>query len=344
MTADVLDPDYVLAQLEGRKGHSPTDDETARIHYELSLIDEIGEEALVASVIAASDRFRAESLSPAFGRDAIPSSYLLYALGVHHIDSLEHKLNAASLYRSWAPTELPKLTLPLRVEVADEEVALARRILGDVRPGKSVETWVELRPQPRTWCPESGTTPEISPAAWSRFANGDLTGVRHMDDQGFAALHAEFKPQSVFDLALLNGTYRPGHIAAGNLDQLVSRRIQAFESWALHEELDAIVNEVLNTTYGIVVFDEQIELILQRVLGVGERESLVLRRIFGKHRPGTEGEYLRTVLRRSLVDRDLPEDAIRALQMFTSQNVHPAFSKSHVLGDAYLTLASASRT
>jgi DNA polymerase III alpha subunit len=343
MTAGTLDPEHVLAALEARKGRSPTDEETALIHHELSLIDEIGEDATVASVVAASDHFRAQSVSATFGRDSIPSSYVLYALGVHDIDSLEHHLNAASLYRSWAPTELPKLMLPLRVEVADEELAMARRILADVSSGESVEAWVELRPQPGSWFPESGTTPEISHAAWPRFANGDLAGVRHMDDVNFAALHAEFKPQSLFDLALLNGAYRPGHIAAGNLDQLVARRNQEFDPIAIHDDLDQIVNCVLGETYGIVVFDEQIELILHRALGVNERQSLLLRRTFAKYRPGTEGEYLRYVLRTSQVDRHLPEDALAILQEFISESVHPALSKSHSLGDAWLTLVSANR-
>lgn len=343
MTSEVLGSDHVLTELEARIGRPPTHEEEARIARELGLIEAIDGADTISAVVTAADRFRAEGVTATFALDAVPNSYALFALSVHHTDSMEHRLNPVRIFRTWAPSHMQNFAIPLRVEVADQDVSSAREILIGARPELRVGAWADIRPRPMSWFPDSDSPAEVSPEVWSRFANGELGGVRNMDDAGFADLHADFRPQSVMDLAVLNATYRPSQIHAGTLAQLLERREQPYEPIVLHDALDEVASRVLEPTYGVVVFQEQIQYLLEELLGIQDWQAYVLYWKFGMFRTHKDVGFLRQLLQESAVVCDLSESALYVLISFLSASVDAPYSKAHALGEAWLTLGSAAR-
>jgi DNA polymerase-3 subunit alpha len=98
----------------------------------------------------------------------------------------------------------------------------------------------------------------------------------------------KLKPKGLEDLAALNALYRPGPLDGGMVDEFILRHHGKKSVRYLVPEM----KEILNNTYGIIVYQEQIMQLAQKLAGYTLSEADLMRRAMGKKKP-KEMEYQR---------------------------------------------------
>src|SRR5262245_59359622 len=88
----------------------------------------------------------------------------------------------------------------------------------------------------------------------------------------------KFKPSSIEHLTALNALYRPGPIGGGMIDDFIKRKHGAKK---IEYELP-VLKSVLEETYGVIVYQEQVMQIANIVAVYSLGEADLLRRAMGK--------------------------------------------------------------
>lgn len=107
---------------------------------------------------------------------------------------------------------------------------------------------------------------------------GDTTGVFQLESEGMKNLLKKLRPECIEDVIALVALYRPGPIGSGMLDSFVRRKHG-------EETIDYPLEElvpILEETYGIIVYQEQVMQIAQIVGGYSLGNADILRRAMGK--------------------------------------------------------------
>ena len=105
---------------------------------------------------------------------------------------------------------------------------------------------------------------------------GETTGVFQLESRGMKEYLKKLKPNDFEDIVCMNALYRPG--ALGMVDSYIERKHQREEIPPGHES----VKKVLSTTYGVIVYQEQVMQIAQELSGFTLGQADILRRAMGK--------------------------------------------------------------
>jgi DNA polymerase-3 subunit alpha len=113
-------------------------------------------------------------------------------------------------------------------------------------------------------------------------ARGDTLGVFQLDGGAMRALLKQLKPTNFEDISAVIALYRPGPMGMNSHTNYALRKngLQAIE--AIHPELAESLNESLGVTYGLIVYQEQVMSVAQKVAGFTLGQADVLRRAMGK--------------------------------------------------------------
>lgn len=109
----------------------------------------------------------------------------------------------------------------------------------------------------------------------------ESTGVFQLESSGMRDLLRKLTPTEFSDLIALLALYRPGPIGSGMLDEFIRRKHKEVEVTYDHRLLEPILQE----TYGIVVYQEQVMRIAQDLAGFTPARADILRRAMGKKDP-----------------------------------------------------------
>jgi DNA polymerase-3 subunit alpha len=112
-------------------------------------------------------------------------------------------------------------------------------------------------------------------------SQGDTTGVFQLESSGMRDLIRKMRPSTFTDLIALVALYRPGPLESGMVDQFIKAKHGEIEVTYLLPELEPILNE----TYGVIVYQEQVMKIAQVLAGYSLGEGDLLRRAMGKKKP-----------------------------------------------------------
>ena len=107
---------------------------------------------------------------------------------------------------------------------------------------------------------------------------GDTTGVFQLESSGMKELLTKLKPECFEDVIALVALYRPGPLESGMVDDFVARKHGRKEVSYLLPELEPVLKE----TYGVIVYQEQVQEIARRLAGYSLGEGDILRRAMGK--------------------------------------------------------------
>ncbi len=112
--------------------------------------------------------------------------------------------------------------------------------------------------------------PWDDPATFDLLSRGDTHGIFQLSSPGMRGLLRSVQPRSLEDVATVLALYRPGPMDSGALEEYVSRRRAGTDKthWRIHPEL-SILDDILEPTYGLCIFQESILEILGRVCGWG---------------------------------------------------------------------------
>ncbi len=118
-------------------------------------------------------------------------------------------------------------------------------------------------------------------ATFELFSRGAASGIFQFESHGMREILRRYQPSRFEDLIALNALYRPGPIQGGMIDDFIARKLGQREiAYDLPE-----LKEILEETYGVIVYQEQVMQIANRLAGFSLGEADILRRAMGKKKP-----------------------------------------------------------
>ncbi|HXW91365.1 MAG TPA: DNA polymerase III subunit alpha [Terriglobales bacterium] len=164
------------------------------------------------------------------------------------------------------------------------------------------------------------------------FHSGLTSGVFQFESHGMRDVLRRYQPSSIGDLTALNALYRPGPIQGGMIDDFLDRKHGRKQ---VEYELPEL-KEVLEETLGVIVYQEQVMQIANRLAGYSLGEADLLRRAMGKKKP-EEMALQRQRFVEGAVERGYPQRKIEKIFDLMAQFAGYGFNKSH--SAAYALLA-----
>ncbi|HMG29262.1 MAG TPA: DNA polymerase III subunit alpha [Jiangellaceae bacterium] len=119
-------------------------------------------------------------------------------------------------------------------------------------------------------------------ATYELLSRGDTLGVFQLDGGPMRALLRLMRPDSFEDISAVGALYRPGPMGAQSHTNYALRKNGKQPITAIHPELAEPLAEILDETYGLIVYQEQVLSIAQKVAGYTLGKADLLRRAMGK--------------------------------------------------------------
>ncbi len=164
------------------------------------------------------------------------------------------------------------------------------------------------------------------------FHKGLTSGVFQFESHGMRDVLRRYQPNSIEDLTALNALYRPGPIQGGMIDDFVDRKHGRKK---VEYELPEL-KEILEETLGVIVYQEQVMQIANRLAGYSLGEADLLRRAMGKKK-AEEMAQQRQRFVEGATQRKYPPKKIEKIFDLMAQFAGYGFNKSH--SAAYALLA-----
>ena len=164
------------------------------------------------------------------------------------------------------------------------------------------------------------------------FHSGLTSGVFQFESHGMRDVLRRYQPNSIEDLTALNALYRPGPIQGGMIDDFIDRKHGRKK---IEYELPEL-KEVLEETLGVIVYQEQVMQIANRLAGYSLGEADLLRRAMGKKKI-EEMAQQRERFVQGAVQRGYPTKKVEKIFDLMAQFAGYGFNKSH--SAAYALLA-----
>jgi DNA polymerase-3 subunit alpha len=168
------------------------------------------------------------------------------------------------------------------------------------------------------------------------FYTGLTTGVFQFESHGMRDVLRRYRPNTVEDLTALNALYRPGPIQGGMIDYFIDRRHGRKK---IEYELPEL-EETLKETWGVIVYQEQVMQIANRLAGYSLGEADVLRRAMGKKKP-EEMAQQRERFVQGAVQRGYPSKKIEKIFDLLAKFAEYGFPKAHSAAYALLAYQTA---
>ncbi|MGN6523465.1 MAG: DNA polymerase III subunit alpha, partial [Actinomycetes bacterium] len=124
--------------------------------------------------------------------------------------------------------------------------------------------------------------PLDDPATYELLGRGDTLGVFQLDGGPMRSLLRLMRPDSFEDISAVLALYRPGPMGADSHTNYALRKNGKQPITPIHPELEEPLAEILDTTYGLIVYQEQVMAIAQKVAGYTLGKADLLRRAMGK--------------------------------------------------------------
>ncbi|WP_157002652.1 DNA polymerase III subunit alpha [Agromyces laixinhei] len=118
--------------------------------------------------------------------------------------------------------------------------------------------------------------------AYDLLARGDTLGVFQLDGGPMRSLLRQMKPDNFEDISAVIALYRPGPMGANSHINYALRKNRLQEITPIHPEFEESLREILDTSYGLIIYQEQVMAIAQKVAGFSLGQADILRRAMGK--------------------------------------------------------------
>lgn len=178
--------------------------------------------------------------------------------------------------------------------------------------------------------------PLDDPASYEIFARAFTSGVFQFESPGMRDILRRYQPNRIEDLTALNALYRPGPIQGGMLDDFIDRK---HGRKAIAYDLPEL-QEVLEETYGVILYQEQVMQIASKLAGYSLGEADILRRAMGKKKAEEMGaqrqRFLEGARAKGFAHRKV-EKIFDLMEQFAGYG----FNKSHSAAYAYLAYVTA---
>ena len=168
------------------------------------------------------------------------------------------------------------------------------------------------------------------------FSTGLTSGVFQFESPGMQDVLRRYHPNRIEDLCALNALYRPGPIQGGMIPDFIDRKHgRKPVAYDLPE-----LKEILEETYGVILYQEQVIQISNRLAGYSLGQADVLRRAMGKKNV-LEMAMQREHFIKGATERGYPPKKIAKIFDLMQQFAGYGFNKSHSAAYAYLAYVTA---
>ena len=169
------------------------------------------------------------------------------------------------------------------------------------------------------------------PATFELLSRGDTLGVFQLDGGPMRDLLRRMQPTGFADIVAVLALYRPGPMGVNAHNDYADRKNGRQAIKPIHPELAEPLQDVLAETYGLIVYQEQIMRIAQRVAGYSLARADILRKAMGKKkRDVLDKEY--EGFAEGMRANGFSAGAIKVLWDTILPFADYAFNKSHAAG------------
>ncbi len=161
-------------------------------------------------------------------------------------------------------------------------------------------------------------------ATYQIFSKGFTSGVFQFESRGMRDILRKYQPTRIEDLCALNALYRPGPMQGGMIDDFIDRKHGRKQvAYDLPE-----LKEILEETYGVIVYQEQVMQISNRLAGYSLGEADILRRAMGKKK-AEEMAAQRARFLQGAKAKGYPQKKVEKIFDLMEQFAGYGFNKSH---------------
>ena len=184
--------------------------------------------------------------------------------------------------------------------------------------------------------PDLDGMPLDDEATYALLRAADTEGVFQLESSGMRRLLADIKPTSYDDIVAVLALFRPGPLGSG-LHETYARRKHGEEAVSYDHPL---LEEILDSTYGVLIYQEQIMRVAQRMGGFSLADADSLRKAMGKKNAklmsGFEKQFLD-----GAAQREVPAEVAKDIWDMMVKFAEYGFNKSHSTGYAMVTYQAA---
>ena len=184
---------------------------------------------------------------------------------------------------------------------------------------------IELNGKPRPDLEHIGLDDEKT---YQMLSAGETLGVFQLDGAGMQKLLKRMHPDNFEDISAVGALYRPGPMGADSHNKYADRKNGRATIEPIHPELAEPLEDILGGTYGLIVYQEQVMAIAQKLAGYTLGKADMLRRAMGKKKKEIlDAEY--GPFRDGMVANGYSENAVKTLWDILVPFSNYAFNKSH---------------
>jgi DNA polymerase-3 subunit alpha len=179
-------------------------------------------------------------------------------------------------------------------------------------------------------------TPLNDPKTMQLFTEGATEAIFQFESSGMQEICRKLKPKTIEDLSALNALYRPGPIDGGMVDDFILRHHGKKSVRYIVNEM----KEILDSTQGVIVYQEQAMQLSQKLAGYSMAEADSLRKAMGKkNREEMAQQEQKFIL--GAVARGIKRDKAQQVFSLMAQFADYGFPKAHSVAYAYLAFQTA---
>ncbi len=166
----------------------------------------------------------------------------------------------------------------------------------------------------------------------------NTTAVFQLESRGMRDLVKRLRPDHFDDIVALVALFRPGPLQSGMVDDFISRKHG--ESDQPIDYFHADLEPVLESTYGVILYQEQVMQIAQRLSGYSLGGADILRRAMGKKKP-EEMARQRSIFVDGAAGRGIDRKLAAGIFDLVEKFAGYGFNKSHSAAYALLAYQTA---
>ncbi|MGP4113143.1 DNA polymerase III subunit alpha [Streptomyces sp. 4N509B] len=211
-----------------------------------------------------------------------------------------------------------------------EEMGLIKMDFLGLRNLGVIDHAIQLVKENRGTDIDTGAIPLDDRKTYELLARGDTLGVFQLDGGPMRALLRLMRPDRFDDISAVLALYRPGPMGVDSHTNYALRKIGQQRIEPIHPELEEPLREVLEPTYGLIVYQEQVQKAAQILAGYSLGQADLLRRAMGKKKPEVLAKEF-VPFRQGCRERGYSDEAIQAVWDVLVPFSGYAFNKSHTV-------------
>jgi len=168
------------------------------------------------------------------------------------------------------------------------------------------------------------------------FGEGRTDAVFQFESSGMQEICRKLKPKDVEDLSALNALYRPGPLDGGMVEEFIQRHRGLKTVRYLVPEM----KEILSNTFGVLVYQEQIMQLAQKLAGYTLSEADLMRRAMGKKKREEMALHEQKFVN-GAVERGIKKEKAEKIFSLMDKFSDYGFPRSHAVAYAFLAFQTA---